>query len=125
MLRIGPAALLLVTSVAATSCHKGDGRIPIRVTLAGSLANMSYLPHSLAQQLGYYDSKGLNVSVEAVPGGTKAMQALLGGSTDVVVGFYDHTVRVSSQGQSVRAFVVLTRFPGNVVMVSPATHKNI
>src|SRR5947209_6980048 len=102
-------------------CNRGRDRASIRMTLAGSLGNISYLPHSLASQLGYYDSNGLNVLVEAVPGGTKAMQALLGGSADVVVGDYDHTVRVSAQGESVRSFVVLTRFPGQWVSAGPGS----
>ena len=52
-------------------------------------------------------------------GGAKALQALLGGSTDVVSGFYDHTIQMAAEGRELVAFVTMLRFPGLVLVTSP------
>jgi NitT/TauT family transport system substrate-binding protein len=93
--------------------------------VAGTPGNLAFLPHTLARELGFYRQNRLEVQIDAVPGGTKAMQALLGGSADVVVGYYDHPIRVAAQGRAVKSFVVMTRYPGNVLIVSPATKRDI
>ena len=41
----------------------------------------------------------------------KALQALLGGSTDVVAGLYDGAVQMSIEGKSIQAIAVLERWP--------------
>ncbi len=43
------------------------------------------------------------------------MQALVGGSVDVVTGAYEHTIRMQAKGQDIRAVIELGRFPGIVV----------
>jgi NitT/TauT family transport system substrate-binding protein len=50
---------------------------------------------------------------------------LLGGSADVVCGFYDHTIQMAAEGQALVAFIVLVRHPGLVLVVSPATSRRI
>lgn len=95
------------------------------MVLAGTPATLAYLPHTVAQQLSFYRKEGLLVAVDVVPGGTKGVQALLGGSADVVIGFYDHSIRTAAQGQAVQSFVTMTRYPGNVIITSPATSHSI
>jgi NitT/TauT family transport system substrate-binding protein len=97
----------------------------VRLVLAGTPATLAYLPHTVAQQLNLYRKEDLLIAVDAVPGGTKGVQALLGGSADVVVGFYDHSIRTAAQGQAVRSFVTMTRYPGNVIIASPKTSDRI
>ena len=123
--RMRTALLIPLFLLTITCASPHPGKTAVRMTLAGSPATMAYLPHSLAQQLGFYEGQGLAVTAEAVSGGTKGVQALLGGSADVVAGYYDHTIRMAAQGQSIRSFVTLTQYPGNVVIVSPVTRKNI
>lgn len=79
---------------------------------------MIYLPATLAQELGYYKEAGLNVTLLDFPGGAKALEALMGGSTDVVCGFYDHTIQMAAQGKELLAFVAMLRYPG-LVLASP------
>jgi NitT/TauT family transport system substrate-binding protein len=43
------------------------------------------------------------------------LQALVGGSVDVVTGAYEHTIRMQAKGQDIRAVIELGRFPGIVV----------
>lgn len=53
------------------------------------------------------------------------MQALLGGSADVVAGYYEHTIRVAPQGRAVKSLVLMTRYPGDVLVVSPLARQRI
>jgi NitT/TauT family transport system substrate-binding protein len=94
------------------------------MVVAGTPSNLSYLPHALAQELKLYEKEGVPVTVDAVPGGTKALQALIGGSADVIAGYYDHCIRVAAQGQTIQSFVTMTRYPGNVIILSPSASRN-
>ena len=118
-------SFLLSSALAAGACGRGKPTQRIRLVLAGTPANLAYLPHTIAQQLNFYRKEGLLVALDAVPGGTRAAQALLGGSTDVVVGFFDHSIRTSAQGQRVQPFVTMTRYPGNVLITSPYNSERI
>ena len=48
---------------------------------------------------------------------------MIGGSADVVSGYFDHCVNLAAKGQQLEAFVVYDRYPGLVLVVSPA-HKD-
>jgi NitT/TauT family transport system substrate-binding protein len=99
---------------------------PARVRLAiGGQGQMVYLPATLAERLGYYKQEGLDVASQDFPGGSKALEALIGGSADLVSGFYDHTIQMAAEGRELQAFVAMLRYPGFVLAVSPATKKNI
>jgi NitT/TauT family transport system substrate-binding protein len=89
----------------------------VRIAIGGQ-AQLIYLPATLAQELGFYKDAGLNVTLLDFPGGAKALEALMGGSTDVVCGFYDHTIQMAAQGKDLRAFVAMLRYPG-LVLASP------
>ena len=51
-------------------------------------------------------------------GGAKSLQALIGGSADIVTGAYDHTIQMQAKGQPITAIVDLGRFPGIVLAVT-------
>jgi len=89
----------------------------VRIAIGGQ-AQLIYLPATLAQELGFYKEAGLDVTLLDFPGGAKSLEALMGGSTDVVCGFYDHTIQMAAQGKDLRAFVAMLRYPG-LVLVSP------
>ncbi|MGI8717588.1 MAG: ABC transporter substrate-binding protein [Lapillicoccus sp.] len=84
-----------------------------------------YLPTTLAQQLGYYKEAGVDVQLDDLQGGSKALQALQGGSVDVVSGFYDHTIQMAAKGKEVKAFVGMLQYPSVVLAVSPKAKKPI
>ena len=44
---------------------------------------------------------------------------MIGGSADVVSGYYDHCVNLAAKGQALQSFVVYDRYPGMVLAVSP------
>lgn len=119
-------SFLVSSAIAAGACaRRGPTPQRLRLVVAGTPATLAFLPHTVAQQLNFYRKEGLLLAIDAVPGGTKGAQALLGGSADVVLGFYDHSIRIAAQGQFVQAFVTMIRYPGNVVITSPQASARI
>ena len=82
-------------------------------------ACLCYLPTVLAKQLGEYDKAGLAVELIDLKGGSDALKAVLGGSADVVSGYFDHCVNLAAKKQELTSFVVYDRYPGLVLVVSP------
>lgn len=84
-----------------------------RLTLAvGGRATLYYLPLTLADRLGHFRAEGLEPEIVDFPGGAKALQALIGGSADVVSGAYEHTIAMQTLAQKIRAFVLQGTNPG-------------
>jgi NitT/TauT family transport system substrate-binding protein len=83
------------------------------VTLAvGGKTTLYYLPLTIAEQLGYFKDEGLTVEIEDFPGGSRSLQALIGGSVDVVSGAYEHTIVMQTNAQKLEAFVLQGTNPG-------------
>ena len=98
----------------------GPAAAQSKVTIAvGGGACLCYLPTVLAKELGEYDKAGLNVELVDLKGGSDALKAVLGGSADVVSGYFDHCVNLAAKKQEMQAFVVYDRYPGLVLVVSP------
>ncbi|WP_027135909.1 ABC transporter substrate-binding protein [Geminicoccus roseus] len=76
-----------------------------------------YLPLTIAEQKGFFEEEGLDVAINDFGGGSKSLQALVGGSVDVVTGAYEHTIRMQAKNQDIRAVIELGRFPGIVLAV--------
>lgn len=92
-----------------------------RITLAvGGQSLYIYLPLTLAAQLGYFTDAGVDVDIVDVAGGAKALEAILGGSADVVCGFIDHTIEMQAQGKAITMFVLYDRYPGLVLALTKA-----
>ena len=49
----------------------------------------------------------------------KSLKAVIGGSADVVSGYFDHCVNLAAKGQHLQSFVVYDRYPGFALVVSP------
>ena len=84
----------------------------------GGKAAFYYLPLTIAEQLGYFRAEGLDVTISDFAGGSRALQAVVGGSADVVSGAYEHTINLQPKGQIFRAFVLQGRAPQIAVGVS-------
>lgn len=80
-----------------------------------------YLPLTIAEQLGYFKAEGLDVEVVDFAGGSKALQAVVGGSADVVSGAFEHTINMQAKGQAMRAFVLQGAAPQIVLGINPKT----
>ncbi len=91
-----------------------------KVTLAvGGGGCLCYLPTILAKQLGEFEKAGVTVDVVDFKGGSESLKAVIGGSADVVSGYFDHCVNLAAKGQHLQAFVVYDRYPGLALVVSP------
>src|SRR3984957_12311739 len=91
-----------------------------KVTIAaGGGACLCSLPPVLAKQFGGYEKGGLSVELVDLKGGSDALKAVLGGSADVVSGYFDHCVNLAAKKQELVSFVVYDRYPGEVLVVSP------
>ncbi len=109
-LMAGLAALVLSTSAFAQS----------KITIAiGGASCLCYLPTVLAKQLGEFEKAGLTVETVDFKGGSQSLTAVLGGSADVVSGYFDHCVNLAAKNQALQAFVVYDRYPGFALVVSP------
>ncbi len=75
-----------------------------------------YLPLTVAERKGFFKDEGLDVSINDFGGGSKSLQALVGGSVDAVTGAYEHTIRMQAKGQDIAAVIELGRFPGIVLV---------
>jgi NitT/TauT family transport system substrate-binding protein len=86
---------------------------------------MVYLPTTLARELSFYKEEGVEVELQDFDGGAKALQAVVGGSADVVSGFYDHTIQMAAEQRQFVAFVTMLRYPGMVLVSSPQSADKV
>jgi NitT/TauT family transport system substrate-binding protein len=116
----------LAGALLALTLTSGFAAAQSKVTIAiGGGSCLCYLPTVLAKQLGEYDKAGLNVELVDLKGGSDALKAVLGGSADVVSGYFDHCVNLAAKKQELQSFVVYDRYPGLVLVVSPAHTSEI
>ena len=109
----------LVTVIAALVLSSGLA-LAQKVTISvGGAGCLCYLPTMLAQELGEYKKAGLDVEIVDFKGGSQSLTAVIGGSADVVSGYFDHCVNLAAKNQPLVAFVTYDRYPGLVLIVSP------
>ncbi len=116
------ASALLALLLSAPLAQAAGTRIAIAV---GGGACLCYLPTVLAKQLGEFEKAGIDAQLIDLKGGSDALKAVLGGSADVVSGYFDHCVNLAAKKQELVSFVVYDRYPGLVLVVSPAHAKDI
>ena len=112
----GLAALAAPAILRAQAIEKPKTTIAV-----GGKNLLYYLPLTVAEQLGYFKAEGLDVSIVDFAGGSRALQAVIGGSADVVSGAFEHTVNMQFKGQAMRAFVLQGRAPQIVLGINPKT----
>jgi NitT/TauT family transport system substrate-binding protein len=116
------AAMLAAASLVAPGLHAQPRLEKTKVAIAvGGKASFYYLPLTIAEQLGYFKAEGLEVEISDFAGGARALQAVVGGSADVVSGAYEHTINLQNKGQMFQAFVLQGRAPQIAVGVSAKT----
>lgn len=119
-----PALLAFVLLLAG--CGSRSERPRVRIGNGGGTGLQIWaMPATLADSLGYYSEEGLDVELENLSTGPKAIQALLGGSVDVAVYMYEHNVMLAAQGQRVRSFFIATKQDGKLLVVSPSAVNRI
>ena len=104
------AAVALILAPAVSQAQKPE-TAKVRLAVGGK-SSLYYLPLTVTERLGYFKEAGLDVEISDFAGGAKSLQALIGGSADVVTGSFDHTIQMQAKSQSIVAVTQLGQFPG-------------
>jgi NitT/TauT family transport system substrate-binding protein len=116
MTHILPGAVALAAFMLLTPASAQDKPEMPQVRLAvGGKSAIFYLPLSITERLGYFKDAGLEVEIADVQSGARALQSLVGGSAEVGVGTFDHTIQMQAKGQPVVAVTQYGRYPGFVL----------
>ena len=109
---IGFALFFVIASVQG-QIEKRD----VHIAVGGKVA-LYYLPLTITERLGYFKDEGLNVRISDFAGGTRSLEAVVGGSADVVSGSYEHTINMQSKKIPFQAFVLSGAAPQISVAIS-------
>jgi len=120
------AIAIAALAIAAWPAYAQDPKPELgKVRLAvGGKAALFYLPLTVTERLGLFRAQGLEVEISDFAGGARALQALIGGSADVVTGSFEHTIQMQAKNQAITAVTELGRFPGYVLAVLAAKAQN-
>jgi NitT/TauT family transport system substrate-binding protein len=99
-----------------------------KISLAvGGKPGFYYLPLTIAERLGYFKDEGLDVEISDVVGGSKALQAMVGGSADVVTGAWENTIDQQPKGLNMQGVALMGRYPAmsmGIVKAKFASYKS-
>lgn len=114
----------ILAAVLAATAAGSAAADTVRIAIGGSSC-ICYLPTVLAEQLGNYEKHGLDVQLIDFKGGSAALKAVVGGSADVVSGYYEHTISLAAKNQQLASFVIMDRLPGIALVVAPGKNDQI
>jgi NitT/TauT family transport system substrate-binding protein len=121
MKRLMHALLTVVLALAAAAPSWAEAPEKKKITIAVGGKNLFYyLPLTVAERNGYFKDEGLDVEIPNFDGGAKALQALVGGSADMVSGAYEHTINMAAKKQPIKAVVLQMKY-SSIVLVMPRT----
>ncbi len=90
-----------------------------RIVMAvGGKTSISYLPLTIAEQLGYFKAEGLDLEINDLGTGARAAQAVVSGAADVCSGTFIRTIELQTKNQLFQAFVMQARTPQAALGVS-------
>ena len=94
---------------AAASAHAAPEKKSLTIAVGGK-SLFYYLPLTIAERQGYFKDEGLEVEVVDFAGGAKALQAMVGGSAELVSGAFEHTIDMQAKGIPVVAIALQGRY---------------
>ncbi|HEX7273898.1 MAG TPA: ABC transporter substrate-binding protein [Casimicrobiaceae bacterium] len=112
------ASMLLALPFAAQA--QGKLEKPKVSIAVGGKAAFYYIALTIAERRGYFKDEGLDVEISDFAGGSKALQAVVGGSSDVVSGAWENTIDQQPKGLNMQGFVKMGRYPAITVGVVKA-----
>ena len=111
------AAIVAGVAIAAGAGAQAPEKKKITIAVGGK-SLFYYLPLTVAERKGYFRDEGLEVEIPDFAGGAKALQALVGGSADMVSGAYEHTINMAAKKQPITAIVLQAKY-SSIVLVLP------
>ena len=120
------SASVLTATALALPVLRAEGKLEkTKIALAvGGKAALYYLPLTISEQLGYFKAEGLDVEIGDFSGGSRALEAVVGGSANVCSGAFEHTINLQSKNQMYQAFVLQGRAPQIAFGVSTKNMPN-
>jgi NitT/TauT family transport system substrate-binding protein len=115
--------LCLALLSAAFSVQAQLEKRDVHIAVGGKSA-LYYLPLTITERLGYFKDEGLNVRISDFAGGTRSLEAVVGGSADVVSGSYEHTINMQSKKITFQAFVLAGASPQISIGIATAKAAN-
>jgi NitT/TauT family transport system substrate-binding protein len=104
MRRFIRTAVAFIAGVAIAAGALAQAPEKKKITIAvGGKSLFYYLPLTVAERKGYFKDEGLEVEIPDFAGGARALQALVGGSADMVSGAYEHTINMAAKKQPIKA----------------------
>jgi len=77
-----------------------------------SSVHIGYLPRIIALEKGFFKAEGLDIAATDIPGGPKAMAAVIGGSAEIGNLAYFHVMKAVQKGSDLVAFAcTLNKWP--------------
>ena len=111
--------VLLAVVVLLAGCGGKPEHPRVRIANVGNGLQTWCMPISLAESLGYYKDEGLDVKIENLPSGPKALEAVMGGSADAAGMMYFHVIEMAARGQRLRSIFVVSRSASTVLVIAP------
>ena len=118
-LLVAACATLVVLLPFAAQAQGKPEKPKVSIAVGGKAA-FYYLPLTIAEQLGYFKDEGLDVEISDFEGGSKALQAVVGGSADVVSGAWENTIDQQPKGLQLQGFALQGRYPMICVALAKA-----
>jgi NitT/TauT family transport system substrate-binding protein len=110
-------ALFMATLFAAAAGAQAPEKKKITIAVGGK-SLFYYLPLTVAERKGYFKDEGLEVEIPDFAGGARALQALVGGSADMVSGAYEHTINMAAKKQPIKAVVLQMKYSSMALAMS-------
>ncbi|AOB32002.1 myristoyl transferase [Bordetella sp. H567] len=116
LLAVALSAAAMICGTAAAQSKTPPEKKEVHIGAAST--GITYLPVIIAKQLGYFRDEGIDATIAAFSGGSKALEAMLGGSTDMTAGAYSNTLTMAAKGQKLVTIAAQVVCPGWVFGVS-------
>lgn len=119
-LAVVTACMIAISGVAHA---QGLEHPDVSIAVGGKVA-LYYLPLNIADAKGYFKEEGLNVRILDFQGGAKSVQAVVGGSADILSSSFEHVINLQARGQELQEFVLQGRYPGFALsLAKPVAEK--
>jgi NitT/TauT family transport system substrate-binding protein len=122
-------AVCAIASLVLPLAANAQGKLEkTKISLAvGGKSGFYYLPLTIAERLGYFKDEGLDVEISDFEGGSKALQAVVGGSADVLTGAWENTIDQQPKGLNMQGFTLMGRYPAismGIAKAKAASYKS-
>jgi NitT/TauT family transport system substrate-binding protein len=108
--------------LATLACNRNPSPPPVRLAIAAQQSPSQLLVY-ISRELDYFRACGIEANVDEFPGSGKALEALLGGSVDVVSGYHEQTMQLPPGAPVLQSFAAMTNGHLVALVASPSAGK--